>query len=511
MNDPIEATKSFSESPFSYLPDELWALVLDYLSLREMGRAQGTSKTLYNLVTHLLNSKSSIHQWIYYLTNTKFKSTSDYETVAAFIRGLDTYKATAKTLSNGEFEKIQDNEFLLYFLVQNCFTDLAGQQLEWLCQSKIKSNKDYPKATILLQLMSKNSQAILKVGAPRLNEIANSNAIESFHPKTQNHIKLLSLIINHIALYDRKQKKRKQFYEIKRSLRERQITQNPVLDMANEELEQCEKNYAECKQQISNLVPQENVCSLYLPRTMLREVQLPDGMDLSGSNFFNANLSSIHCRSAKLVGVNLSHANLTYASLDKTDLSRSDLSHVDLSNASLAGTNLSDVNLGGAIFKAVNICNATVNGTKWIDREQVPTLEVQLNNLTPETESDPLIIEKRLDELNEMIGYQQRIKGMSDKNIHQLRESIAIDVKAIIGACKSESSQKQIAIDKLVEHPIFQPRKQANFYKLVNTGISKFAPKSTVFLPSASQAILIRYKEQLMQEEKNPNSARKGF
>jgi hypothetical protein len=506
MNYPTETTESLSQSPTPNLPDEIWALVLSYLSLPDMCKVRGVSGTFYSLVGLIFNSKSSVHQWIHFLTNTKFQSPNDYEKLAAFIRNLDFYKAIDRTISKKEFKKVKDNEFLLYFLVQNSVLDLTEQHQEPVKNKpEIRIRPAYMPAFFRMALLNESSQIILAAGAERLNKMILTKAIESFNPITQDHVKLLDLMINYMALYTSGKKIEKKIYNLEQSLQMMGITEHKNLDSSRAELDIYNEVCDKVKKQIANITPQKSAYCLYAPRGILREVEFHAGMNLSGSNFTRANLSHLSCQAAILTGVNLSHADLTYAKLNQTDLSGSDLGHADLAYADLTGANLSYANLSGVKLKLTEIPKIIVVGTQWLDRELMPALEKQLANLSPEIESEPLVIKEPLDRLHEMICYKKLMK-MPNEEIHQLRQSIAIDVTAFIRACQSEPSQKLIAINRLIGHPIFQPRKQTKAYKLVNT-IGKLIPSTPVLLPTASQSVLIKFNEQLIKEEKSLKNA----
>ena len=70
------------------------------------------------------------------------------------------------------------------------------------------------------------------------------------------------------------------------------------------------------------------------------EKDFPTGVDLTGANLNNADLSE-----ADLVGVNLSEADLSEADLSEANLSRANLSKADLRDALLRTANLDGASL----------------------------------------------------------------------------------------------------------------------------------------------------------------------
>ena len=81
-------------------------------------------------------------------------------------------------------------------------------------------------------------------------------------------------------------------------------------------------------------------------------------VDLSGAYFGYANLSEVYMGSARLVGANFEYANLCGARLDEADLTGADLTGADLSEATL-----DDANLADATLYSTNLTGASLNGT----------------------------------------------------------------------------------------------------------------------------------------------------
>lgn len=102
------------------------------------------------------------------------------------------------------------------------------------------------------------------------------------------------------------------------------------------------------------------------------------GIDVSGKNLSQANLNNAKLSLAKFLGTKLISADLSYAELQASsfananltgarlkgaNLTQADLTYANFSNADLSFADLSDADIGG-----INLKNARLNNTIWIDK-----------------------------------------------------------------------------------------------------------------------------------------------
>ena len=91
------------------------------------------------------------------------------------------------------------------------------------------------------------------------------------------------------------------------------------------------------------------------------------GLDLTQSQFIEANLSHADLAGANLSGVNLSDSYLYLANLNLSNLSHANLINVDLFEADLTGADLSHANLSFSFLGSADLTGATVEGTDFLD------------------------------------------------------------------------------------------------------------------------------------------------
>lgn len=95
----------------------------------------------------------------------------------------------------------------------------------------------------------------------------------------------------------------------------------------------------------------------------LSGVNLSDA-DLSGSNFFRANLSDAYLNGTDLGSAKLNYANLSRANLGNANLTSADLFGANLINASLEDADLSNANLNYANLVGTSLIDANLNNAK---------------------------------------------------------------------------------------------------------------------------------------------------
>jgi uncharacterized protein YjbI with pentapeptide repeats/beta-lactamase regulating signal transducer with metallopeptidase domain len=87
------------------------------------------------------------------------------------------------------------------------------------------------------------------------------------------------------------------------------------------------------------------------------------GMNCTGCDFENQNLSGKNFAGSNLTGSDFSHSNLQNANFNGANLSGVDFEGADLRNASFAGANLSGANLDGAKLEGTNLDHANLSGS----------------------------------------------------------------------------------------------------------------------------------------------------
>ncbi len=87
------------------------------------------------------------------------------------------------------------------------------------------------------------------------------------------------------------------------------------------------------------------------------------GMNCSGCDFENQNLSGKNFAGSNLTGSDFSHSNLQSANFNGANLSGVDFEGADLRNASFNGANLSGANLAGAKLDGANLDRANLSGS----------------------------------------------------------------------------------------------------------------------------------------------------
>lgn len=90
----------------------------------------------------------------------------------------------------------------------------------------------------------------------------------------------------------------------------------------------------------------------------LRELNFPNGVNLSKANIIKTNLTGVSLIGANLREANLIEANLTEANLKETDFTEANLAETDFTGANLAQANLTKTNLFNTKFEKTELADA---------------------------------------------------------------------------------------------------------------------------------------------------------
>ena len=111
--------------------------------------------------------------------------------------------------------------------------------------------------------------------------------------------------------------------------------------------------------QMSYTVPSIKVT---MPHVRVAAANIHGGLDCTGCDFENQNLTRKNFSGSNLAGTDFSHANLQGATFDGSNLNGADFEGADLRNASFDGANLTGANLDGAKLDGVKFEGANLDG-----------------------------------------------------------------------------------------------------------------------------------------------------